>query len=105
MIRRPPRSTLFPYTTLFRSPSRAGGEGPVLALRGARGGGTGVRAQGRACENRLGRIEQTPAGTQEDRALRLGHFLVRPADGKIGTGLSARRARPGLYGDVPEIPR
>src|SRR5258705_4222159 len=24
MIRRPPRSTLFPYTTLFRSPDRAG---------------------------------------------------------------------------------
>ena len=24
MIRRPPRSTLFPYTTLFRSPSQAG---------------------------------------------------------------------------------
>src|SRR2546429_966669 len=27
MIRRPPRSTLFPYTTLFRSPS-LGGTGP-----------------------------------------------------------------------------
>src|SRR3712207_7756268 len=26
MIRRPPRSTLFPYTTLFRSPGRAGEE-------------------------------------------------------------------------------
>src|SRR5216683_6844133 len=25
MIRRPPRSTLFPYTTLFRSDGRAGG--------------------------------------------------------------------------------
>src|SRR3712207_7173438 len=25
MIRRPPRSTLFPYTTLFRSPRRASG--------------------------------------------------------------------------------
>src|SRR6266478_9108065 len=25
MIRRPPRSTLFPYTTLFRSPSGRGG--------------------------------------------------------------------------------
>src|SRR2546425_7343966 len=25
MIRRPPRSTLFPYTTLFRSPRRAPG--------------------------------------------------------------------------------
>src|SRR5215204_6018307 len=30
MIRRPPRSTLFPYTTLFRSLIRRGGE---LALR------------------------------------------------------------------------
>src|SRR3712207_8731981 len=28
MIRRPPRSTLFPYTTLFRSRERQGGEGP-----------------------------------------------------------------------------
>src|SRR2546430_10175630 len=26
MIRRPPRSTLFPYTTLFRSPARTGVE-------------------------------------------------------------------------------
>src|SRR3712207_7163581 len=26
MIRRPPRSTLFPYTTLFRSPERVGGD-------------------------------------------------------------------------------
>src|SRR2546422_6910292 len=31
MIRRPPRSTLFPYTTLFRS-------GPFLDLEGDRGG-------------------------------------------------------------------
>src|SRR2546426_2066227 len=30
MIRRPPRSTLFPYTTLFRSPSA--GVGALLAL-------------------------------------------------------------------------
>src|SRR5437667_5254717 len=28
MIRRPPRSTLFPYTTLFRSPSRAEAPSP-----------------------------------------------------------------------------
>src|SRR5206468_6715544 len=27
MIRRPPRSTLFPYTTLFRSPRRRAGPG------------------------------------------------------------------------------
>src|SRR3712207_7441434 len=30
MIRRPPRSTLFPYTTLFRSAVRAGREGGGL---------------------------------------------------------------------------
>src|SRR2546425_1402537 len=29
MIRRPPRSTLFPYTTLFRSPRRSGVDGLV----------------------------------------------------------------------------
>src|SRR3712207_8509966 len=44
MIRRPPRSTLFPYTTLFRSSSGGGGPpagsrrgpvlGPALSLRG-----------------------------------------------------------------------
>src|SRR3712207_8156453 len=30
MIRRPPRSTLFPYTTLFRSTLRTLGEAPAL---------------------------------------------------------------------------
>src|SRR2546430_7096403 len=35
MIRRPPRSTLFPYTTLFRSPGGAppGGPGPGVRAR------------------------------------------------------------------------
>src|SRR5256885_6834547 len=35
MIRRPPRSTLFPYTTLFRSydPLAAHGDGPVHRAR------------------------------------------------------------------------
>src|SRR2546421_3598198 len=36
MIRRPPRSTLFPYTTLFRSPGAgAGGGGHTARGRGA----------------------------------------------------------------------
>src|SRR3712207_7365727 len=33
MIRRPPRSTLFPYTTLFRSEEDAGDGAPAGALR------------------------------------------------------------------------
>src|SRR2546429_9959419 len=49
MIRRPPRSTLFPYTTLFRSPrersyretKRAGGNGGIrlFLLAGLQNGG------------------------------------------------------------------
>src|SRR2546430_13123970 len=30
MIRRPPRSTLFPYTTLFRSPAKRGSATPRI---------------------------------------------------------------------------
>src|SRR2546430_9571111 len=41
MIRRPPRSTLFPYTTLFRSPylvqKVVGADGTVLVSRGRPG--------------------------------------------------------------------
>src|SRR5256885_10245483 len=44
MIRRPPRSTLFPYTTLFRSdalsPADAGSAG-AGRMRGGGGGGAG----------------------------------------------------------------
>src|SRR5256885_11754143 len=35
MIRRPPRSTLFPYTTLFRSPVRARGRRRRASMSGA----------------------------------------------------------------------
>src|SRR3712207_8307365 len=46
MIRRPPRSTLFPYATLFRSPNddvdeRAGADGLVARLAHLRPGGPG----------------------------------------------------------------
>src|SRR5260221_4854282 len=40
MIRRPPRSTLFPYTTLFRSPKSKG----AIRARHERGGVGGRRA-------------------------------------------------------------
>src|SRR3712207_8000893 len=43
MIRRPPRSTLFPYTTLFRSPARYGwgctSRSPGAGCAAASGGG------------------------------------------------------------------
>src|SRR3712207_8835212 len=44
MIRRPPRSTLFPYTTLFRSSSRGRG-GRCRSTRRTRGGSSGPRGR------------------------------------------------------------
>src|SRR5438876_8565255 len=46
MIRRPPRSTLFPYTTLFRSALRGD-----VRPGGAGARGAGVRARGRSEEH------------------------------------------------------
>src|SRR5260370_30000612 len=50
MIRRPPRSTLFPYTTLFRSRKRAHGGGVGRgrdrhSQRRARAGNRGLRSE------------------------------------------------------------
>src|SRR3989442_11921180 len=44
MIRRPPRSTLFPYTTLFRSDRIRGAAAPAARARFARGDATADRA-------------------------------------------------------------
>src|SRR3712207_8382400 len=69
MIRRPPRSTLFPYTTLFRS-----GRGHAIATVGHRGVSPGhahhvcrERAQHEACV-RLG------TGLDPEPAAHLGHL-------------------------------
>src|SRR5256885_10013678 len=71
MIRRPPRSTLFPYTTLFRS---------AVGL----GGGAGAEGQ-------------QPYGVQRCRDLledpgQVGH-LLEPAGGRIGVGARASGVR------------
>src|SRR2546427_13214900 len=47
MIRRPPRSTLFPYTTLFRSPARAAVPGRLERAAAVRAGAGGSRGPGR----------------------------------------------------------
>src|SRR2546423_8795560 len=65
MIRRPPRSTLFPYTTLFRSLARRQtlapgvGDGPV---------GAGGRQDGQTTEYRL--AARLHAGAGDPRFLR-----------------------------------
>src|SRR2546422_7676216 len=51
MIRRPPRSTLFPYTTLFRSLASAAAIGPALAGAAERPLGETIRAAVRSEEH------------------------------------------------------
>src|SRR3712207_8833836 len=69
MIRRPPRSTLFPYTTLFRSGRGAGG-----------GGGRGAR-------DRAGGAVDRQAGGQARRAPGVRR---RPVPGPHGDRKSTR---------------
>src|SRR3712207_7998898 len=71
MIRRPPRSTLFPYTTLFRSEARAAeypeectGEGRVERARGE-----GER--GRPCEHGLHEEVRRQQGVLDRKSTRL----------------------------------
>src|ERR1035438_7470803 len=66
MIRRPPRSTLFPYTTLFRSGTRT-----VPGL---------PQGEGRGAELRRGDILR---GAALDRLVALGGSAVLPAVGQV----------------------
>src|SRR5690349_22529053 len=54
MIRQPPRSTLFPYTTLFRSYRLLGLDGKRRRRHGARAGGEERVARMQAGQNRSG---------------------------------------------------
>src|SRR3712207_8006044 len=57
MIRRPPRSTLFPYTTLFRSAGGAQDEADDAAVPARRPGG--------AVEDDVGRLDDGVAGQRD----------------------------------------
>src|SRR2546425_13241550 len=80
MIRRPPRSTLFPYTTLFRSVMNADGGG-VTRLTHSPGRDEGDRAG------------WSPDGTRivfsSDRDAGLLHVFVMNADGSGVTQLTS----------------
>src|SRR5690242_21505894 len=84
MIRRPPRSTLFPYTTLFRSRPAAeplgprGARGPRRPRR--RGGGPRLaaprRAPGRLAPSADGRLRRGPRSEEHTSELQSHVNLV-----------------------------
>src|SRR3712207_7822812 len=68
MIRRPPRSTLFPYTTLFRSPVAAVERLDLLAVRrGADRARQGQQLQGVVEGHRLRRHRREQADRKSTR--------------------------------------
>src|SRR3989442_6490727 len=85
MIRRPPRSTLFPYTTLFRSD---------LPLSQARGRGRSMRRE-HDCPQ--------PAGKDERAERRGGPPVQRHEDGRVHIGSPSSQGRAPRMKRVAEI--
>src|SRR5437660_9630139 len=82
LIRRPPRSTLFPYTTLFRSPAGARRRGGVRSQR-AGPGRAGTRASPtteRACRGGMAHHARRIHTRSEEHTSELqsrGHLVCR----------------------------
>src|SRR5947207_8643259 len=80
MIRRPPRSTLFPYTTLFRSRDgggRAGGRGRPRAAGERRRAGAGADARDRRRAAVGSRVRGRPhAGDRKSTRLNSSHTVI-----------------------------
>src|SRR3712207_7448737 len=82
MIRRPPRSTLFPYTTLFRSCGAAGPDSP--RARGAGGGGDGTSADAAGVDGggegagpeALPGVDRVPRSEEHTSELQSRQYLV-----------------------------
>src|SRR5256885_11260161 len=78
MIRRPPRSTLFPYTTLFRSPScnmKLGSGAAPIAEYLSRGVNVALGADGAASNNRLDGWEELRLDRKSTR-LNSSHLVI-----------------------------
>src|SRR3712207_8307358 len=84
MIRRPPRSTLFPYTTLFRSGTRSRGD-PTAGRAGHR--------RRRDRDLRLGPGDRTTQlGPPADRDVRLRGLDLRADEDRKSTRLNSSHA-------------
>src|SRR3712207_9520237 len=90
MIRRPPRSTLFPYTTLFRSDGRVAAlrEHERLTAHGEGGGGDGVVTApmpGTVTVVRAAVGDEVAAGTPllVVEAMKMEHVLTAPVAGTV----------------------
>src|SRR3712207_7967578 len=73
MIRRPPRSTLFPYTTLFRSHQRWGSRKGVGSRRSAR---SEARTNGLDAATARSTLEEAEPGDRKSTRLNSSHANI-----------------------------
>src|SRR3712207_7989767 len=73
MIRRPPRSTLFPYTTLFRSSASAGGRLAVAGRQAATLGFTTSSEPDETCARAAQPARNTPDAPARPFPIRARH--------------------------------
>src|SRR2546427_4408545 len=69
MIRRPPRSTLFPYTTLFRSGGLRARHASSIVLGRCAGAARELHGRGAVCPNPGGVLDRTGGGLGRRGAL------------------------------------
>src|SRR3712207_7140631 len=73
MIRRPPRSTLFPYTTLFRSPARPS---PPAAWRASSGSTSTASISARSSRSTSARPRRRSRSEEHTSELQSRQYLV-----------------------------
>src|SRR3712207_7927577 len=94
MIRRPPRSTLFPYTTLFRSDGRRGESGAALGEHQGLDVGGAKPVEGQAAQLRH-QVASSDGRVQVDRrllAVARRQRLRRPVLDRKSTRLNSSHA-------------
>src|SRR3712207_8927197 len=101
MIRRPPRSTLFPYTTLFRSPrtnyaSKRAGRFAVILIHGS----YNIDPAHRATKRRVRRSEEHTSELQSRQYLVCRLLLEKKKLSKTTLRVLAPTVTPGL---VPHL--
>src|SRR2546422_10776501 len=92
MIRRPPRSTLFPYTTLFRSQVQSLRQRYVRALREWQGRHIGPRLEGLGRDALASRSSELPGRRwRRDTAVsRRSHSVPRSEERRVGKECRSR---------------
>src|SRR5260370_24185704 len=94
MIRRPPRSTLFPYTTLFRSVLKSYGH--------ASGRGRYRKSEERTCVMQKTRSEEHTSELQSHLNL-VCRLLLEKKKNKCRDEMSSMRAVHARYTDTPDM--